>query len=383
LNQKISAADTYAYIDTQRALNDLTAKMAKAKRVAVDTEADSLHHYFEKVCLIQLTITGANYIIDPLADVDLSGFLKTLSQKPLVLHGADYDLRMLQNSFGFYPGNKIFDTMIAARLLGYEKLSLAALVEHFFGIALTKQGQKSNWAKRPLSAAQLDYASSDTRYLESIADSLAAELKRRHRHRWLEETVAAMVKSTASNRPRDPDDAWRIKGAGLLERHQLIFLQKLWQWRDKIAARKDIPTFKIMANSQMLDLAVWAADHPSSPVEDFPALPAGYSHSRVQALQKALTRAAAVEKKDWPEFRKKKKTVHHQPGYRKLVKALKEACTAIAADLDLNSSDVANNAALEEIAGKRPRSLKELYRCENILPWQAKLLYPAIRTLIR
>lgn len=380
---KTSDAAAYTYIDRQSTLNDLTRKTAKARQVAVDTEADSLHHYFEKVCLIQLTISGTNYIIDPLADINLSDFLKTLSKKPLILHGADYDLRMLQNSFGFYPENRIFDTMIAARLLGYDRLSLAALVDHFFGISLAKHGQKSNWSKRPLTGAQLDYASSDTHYLESIADSLNAELKHKNRHRWLEETVAAMVKSTASNRVRDPDDAWRIKGAGLLERRQLIFLKELWQWREKIAARKDIPTFKIMANSQMLELAAWAADHLSSLVEDFPGLPASYSDSRVQALQKALTRAAATDKKDWPGFRKREKAVHHKPGYRKLVKALKEECILLAEELGLNSSDIANNAALEEIALRQPRSLKEVMACENILPWQAKLLYPAIQKIIR
>ena len=196
----MKTSPSYKYIDTVNTLKDLTLKVKKSKQVAVDTEADSLHHYFEKVCLIQLTINNTNYIVDPLAKLDLSDFLNNLSEKPLILHGADYDLRMLQSSFGFRPKNRIFDTMIAAKLLGYNKFSLAALVNHFFNITLKKQGQKSNWSKRPLSESQLEYASYDTHFLEEIAANLKDELKKLNRYNWFHETVDFMVQSTKTTK---------------------------------------------------------------------------------------------------------------------------------------------------------------------------------------
>ncbi len=379
----VKTSASYNYIETDEALTDLILRLEKAKRIAVDTEADSLHHYFEKVCLIQLTLNQTNYIIDPLSKIDLSDVLNILSEKPLILHGADYDLRMLQSSFGFRPKNKIFDTMIAAKLLGYKKFSLAALVEHFFNIILKKQGQKSNWSKRPLSDSQLEYACNDTLFLEKISENLTTELKGLNRYSWCSETIDSMVQSTTNNKERDPDMVWRIKGTGLLKEHQLIFLQKIWQWREKIASKKDIPTFKIMGNSQMIELAAWAADNPSRSTENFPGLPKSYSGSRMKTLEKAIEKAHSTKKTDWPKFRKRKKPVHNKPGYKNLVKALKEECVLVAEDLGMNPTDIANNATLELLASERPKTLKEVSDCGNIMQWQAKLLYPCIQKTIK
>jgi len=372
----------YEYIDTADTLKSLIAKVKKSKRIAVDTEADSLHHYFEKVCLIQLTINSTNYIIDPLAEIDLSEFLNALSEKPLILHGADYDLRMLQSSFGFRPKNKIFDTMIAAKLLGYEKFSLAALVNTFFCITLKKQGQKSNWAKRPLTESQLEYASYDTHYLEEIANDLEADLKKLNRHSWFSETVDFMVQATENNRERDLENSWRIKGTGLLKEYQLIFLQQIWHWREKIGAKKDIPTFKIMGNSQMIELSAWASDNPSCRAENFPGLPRSYSVSRINKLEKALEKARNTKRTAWPKFRIRTNQIHNKPGYKKLVVELREECALVAEKLRICSSDIANNATLELIACEKPKTLKEISECGNIMKWQAKLLYPCIQKII-
>lgn len=379
----MKTSPTYEYIDTDETLKDLTLKVEESKRVAVDTEADSLHHYFEKVCLIQITLGETNYIVDPLVELDLSGFLNALSEKPLILHGADYDLRMLQSSFGFRPKNKIFDTMIAAKLLGYEKFSLAALVDHFFNIKLKKQGQKSNWAKRPLTESQLEYACYDTHFLEEIADNLKMELKKLNRQNWFSETVEFMVQSTKNNKERDLDNAWWIKGTGLLKDYQLVFLQQIWHWREKIGATKDIPTFKIMGNSHMIELSAWAADNPSAKAENFPGLPRSYSVRRIHQLEKAIEKARNTKKTAWPLFKKRKKPVHNKPGYKNLVKTLKEECFKVAGKLKMNPSDIANNAALELLASEKPTSLNEVYQCGHIMKWQAKLLYPCVQKIFK
>jgi ribonuclease D len=379
----VKTSPSYEYIDTFNALKDLTVKVKKSKQVAVDTEADSLHHYFEKVCLLQLTINNTNYIVDPLAKLDLSDFLNNLSEKPLILHGADYDLRMLQSSFGFRPKNRIFDTMIAAKLLGYNKFSLAALVNHFFNITLKKQGQKSNWSKRPLSESQLEYASYDTHFLEEIAANLKDELKKLNRYNWFHETVDFMVQSTENNKEPDMDNAWRIKGTGFLKEHQLIFLKQIWHWREKIGAEKDIPCFKIMGNSHMVELSAWTADNPSAKAADFPGLPKSYSVRRIHQLEKAIEKARNTKKTNWPKFRIRTKPVHNKPGYKKLVKALKEECVKVAEKLKMNPSDIANNAALELLARERPSTLKEVYQYGHIMKWQAKLLYPCIQKIFK
>ncbi len=128
------------YIDTHSGLLDLISRLEEAPGIALDTEADSLHHYFEKVCLIQLAAGEENAIVDPLCGMDLSPLLALLARKPLILHGADYDLRMMRLTFGFLPEGEVFDTMLAARLLGYAAFGLASLVERFFGVRLSKGG---------------------------------------------------------------------------------------------------------------------------------------------------------------------------------------------------------------------------------------------------
>ena len=173
----------YSYIDTDSAMQSLLPCLDDATAIAIDTEADSMHHYYEKVCLIQLTVAGANYIVDPLAGIDLARFLKILAQKPLILHDAGYDLRMMKTSFDFSPKEPVFDTMLAAQLLGFEKFALAALIEHFFNITATKKGQKSDWSRRPLKQFQLDYAVDDTRYLHELADKLNHQLQKLNRCR--------------------------------------------------------------------------------------------------------------------------------------------------------------------------------------------------------
>ena len=114
-------------------------------------EANSLHHYFEKVCLLQMTVSGKNYIVDPLGDIDLSDLLAALAETDLIFHAADYDMRMMLSSFGFRPERPVFDTMIAAQLVGEEGLGLVTGTSNFLGVELTKDGQKSNWAQRPMS----------------------------------------------------------------------------------------------------------------------------------------------------------------------------------------------------------------------------------------
>src|SRR4051812_46194969 len=164
-------------IETDSQLAELLPKLEPVDRVAVDTEADSLHCYFEKLCLIQISIPGKDFLIDPLAPIDLLPLWQSWEGKELIFHGADYDLRLLRRVGAPRPA-RIFDTMIAARLSGLLEFSYAALMERFFDVKIAKASQKANWARRPLSPQMIEYAINDTHHLTALRDLLDAELDR-------------------------------------------------------------------------------------------------------------------------------------------------------------------------------------------------------------
>ena len=289
-----SASESFVYVRERAAMETLIERIASAERVALDTEADSLHNYFEKVCLLQLSLGDEHYIVDPLAGLELSGFLAALAEKPLIFHGGDYDLRMMRASLGFISRREVFDTMIAAQLLGIEQIGLAALIEKYFAITIEKEGQKSDWSRRPLTEKQLSYAVNDTRFLASLADRMSSELSERGRLAWHTESCQAMVQSTGRDKVRDPDDAWRISGAGRLTRRQLAYLRELWHWRDEHARRANRPPFMIFGNQQIFELISWAESHPGMPLQQGPKLPRNIRDSLLTTLEEAISRAAAL-----------------------------------------------------------------------------------------
>lgn len=370
----------YVYVCEPGAMQTLVQRIGAAETIAVDTEADSLHNYSEKVCLVQLSFRGEHYLVDPLAELDLAEFLDALADKKLLLHGADYDLRMMRSSLGFRPRREVFDTMIAAQLLGIEQIGLAALIERFFGITIGKEGQKSDWSRRPLSDQQLRYAVNDTRFLEPLAERLAGELIDRGRLAWHNESCRAMVEATGRDRERDPDDAWRIKGAGRLSRRQLVYLRELWRWRDQAAQRANVPAFKVLGNEQMLEILRWAEFHPGVPLHQGqgPKLPRNIVGPLRSALEEALTRAAATPQAQWPEIKKFDRGDSARADSKERIDGLREDCARIAKQLEIAVSTLAPRAALEAIVRSRPRTVDEIAASGGLLRWQAELVQRAV-----
>lgn len=376
----------YIYIDSEDALRGLIERVEAARRVALDTEADSLHNYYEKVCLIQLAVAGENYIVDPLAGLDLSRFFEALGKKQIILHGADYDLRMLRSSFHFQPEGRIFDTMLAAQLLGHERLGLVALVKHFFDVTLTKHGQKFNWSRRPLPEAKLVYASDDTRYLEPLADYLLEGLRGLGREEWHRETCDALVLSTRKDRvPGDPEDIWRIKGLKSFSRKELASVRSLWHWREKEAQRANTPPFKIMGNALLLELALWVHSHPGQTVDRGPKLPRHCKGKRMDALNKAARVARSLPEDQWPTLKRKKGRQYVSFSKREIAQldALRSACSRIAAELGITASVLAPRTSLEAIVREKPGIMEEIMRSGRITRWQARLLAPDIQRFLR
>jgi ribonuclease D len=370
-------SEGHVYVRERAAMEMLIRRVDTAEQVALDTEADSLHNYFEKVCLIQLSLGGEHYLVDPLCGLELSEFSAALAEKPLILHGGDYDLRMMRASMGFRPHREIFDTMIAAQLLGFEQIGLAALIERYFTITIVKAGQKSDWSRRPLSDNQLRYAVNDTRFLERLAERMRGELDARGRIDWHRESCRAMVKSSGRDSPRNPENAWRIKGAGRLTRRQLAYLRELWRWRDQYARGANLPAFRVLGNQEILELVHWAECRPGAALHQGPKLPCNIVGAQLTTLAEAVARVARMDEIEWPELRRRDSDAPRNNCVEE-ISALRGECAQIAKGLEISASTLAPRAALEAIARSRPRSVDELIASGGLLRWQAELVQGAV-----
>ncbi|MFA5167632.1 MAG: HRDC domain-containing protein [Candidatus Omnitrophota bacterium] len=371
----------YTYVDSAESLAQLTGVLSAASRVGLDTEADSLHHYFEKVCLIQLSFSGSNYMIDPLAGFSLAEFLEVLSRKELILQGADYDLRMLKKSFEFRPKAPVFDTMLAAQVLGYERIGLAALAEKFCGVMLSKAGQKSDWAKRPLSAKQLDYASDDTRYLEAIADALTRNLQESGRADWHRECCERVVETSGLEGKNDTKEAWRIKGSSGLAPKELVFVRELWKWRDEEARRRDRPPFMILRNEDLIELARRRAGSPHESLHPELKFMKRITGDNLARLESAVRFAENLPLSEWPTIPERIRSRERPPSPEK-VEALLAACRTIAGELRIEPCFLASRATLTAVARHEPRSIEKVMEVSGMMRWQAGLMMPAILNVL-
>ena len=241
-------------ITTTARLSEVAAVIARQTEIAVDLEMDSLHHYREKVCLIQISTRSESWLIDPLALNDLSPLKGPLSDPDIlvVMHGADYDIRSLHRDFGIEVNN-LFDTMIAARFLGIPEFGLAALLRARFGIELDKKYQKADWSKRPLSREMSDYAVADTSDLLPLYDQFSVELLQKGRLAWLEEECRLVCKARVSE--KEGPLFMYLKGAGKLRGRNLAILEELLKLRDRQAKALDRPPFKVLSAETLLEIA--------------------------------------------------------------------------------------------------------------------------------
>ncbi len=246
----------FTWVDTDFGFRRVLEDLAAAPRMAIDIEADSLYHYFEKVCLIQISTEKETYILDPLSISNLRGLAPMLSSPRVekVFHAANYDIFCLRRDYGFTFSN-IFDTHIAAQFAGYEFLGLSPLMEKLLGISHSKRRQRDDWSRRPLQSEQLEYAAMDTHHLLRLRDILEAQLREKRRLSWVQEEFEVEAAAEMPEREFDPEGFRRIKGNRELELRELAILRALYLLRDRYAREMDTPPFKVMNNSVLLDLA--------------------------------------------------------------------------------------------------------------------------------
>lgn len=349
-------------VDSEETLAALLASIRAATWVAVDTEADSLHAYPEKVCLIQISTANGDALVDPLAGLDLAPLFEALSGHEWIMHGADYDLRLLHRHHEFVP-SAIFDTMLAARLLGLRQFSLSHLVERYLGVKLEKGPQKANWALRPLTPRMEHYARNDTRHLKPLADRLKDELATAGRLAWHQESCARLITDSTQDRPADLDSIWRVKGSSLLGRPALAILRELWQWREQEALAANKPPFFVLSHQTLVDVASAAASRRS--IE--PLLPRHLSERRRAGLTKAIARGLLISPEQQPKILRYISR-HPSDGEKRRFLELQTRRDLCAVKLGLDPTLIASRATLSNLAHDWETHQTEL------MSWQRQLL---------
>ncbi len=243
-------------IDTTEALQKLVIQLAQEPLLAIDTESNSMYAYRERVCLVQISTRSADYIIDPLAGVDMSLLAPLMADPNIekVFHAAEYDLICLTRDYGFTFYN-LFDTMTAARICGYKTIGLAYLLAEHCGVEIDKSHQRDDWGQRPLSYESLRYAQMDTHYLPALRDTLQARLESLKR---LDEAREAFIDACHVHLPErdfDPDGYWRIGMPHDLTRREMAILRELYLLREDIAQKRDAPAFKVFSNRTLIAIA--------------------------------------------------------------------------------------------------------------------------------
>lgn len=361
------------YIDTKESLEAFFDRLSTEhshRECAVDTEADSMHSYETKLCLIQFAVPGELAIIDPLSpDIgSLDPLLDYLKGREIVwMHGADYDMSMFRMTFDWVPV-RVWDTQTAARLLGIPKYGLANLLESEFEVKLSKQSQKADWSKRPLSDKMLAYAYNDVRYLLELGNRYVDRLKENDRQEWFVESCDAARSSVLERDEKPSDLLWRINGWGKLNRRGLAYLKALWYWRDSECKELDRPAFKFLGNQEILDIAIKMdlGEKVNPPHYLRPPF--------VRRMLKALNEVNELSEDDYPVKYRKNKGQRLDIDENKF-NEIRSFRDKVAEDLGIEPTLLGTRVILERLASQ---NLGEEERCDLLMEWQKNLLKPVL-----
>ena len=367
---KLQAPD-YEFVDTPDALADFARIADRSEIVAVDLEADSMFHFKEKVCLVQMAANGRTVVIDPLSVTDLS-ILNSVFANPSickVFHGADYDVRSLYRDHGIDIHN-LFDTQLACMFMGFKETGLEAVVARHFGVELNKKYQKKDWSRRPLSTEMVDYAALDVAYLIPLAKTLKDGLKEKGRLPWVNEECELLSRVRASTE-NDGPMFLKFKGAGRLEPRQLAALEMLLQMRMAIARQKDRPLFKVISNTALKKIAV-ALPSSAKRLKNEHILSNRQFEMYASAVMEALKNARKVPRDQLPVYPRQRspRLSRRVPERVKRLRAWREHK---AMQLELDPGLMLNRAIISAIAVQNPADLETLSRVDGIHQWQTEV----------
>lgn len=350
--------------------------LASAPVIGVDTEADSFHHYQEKVCLVQISDLDTDYIVDPLAVRDLSPLAPIFANPAQVkiFHGADYDVVSLKRDFGFQFRN-LFDTMISAQFLGLPRFGLADLIERWFGHVVDKKYQRHDWAERPLGTEHLDYARGDTHFLPALREILLRRLVTADRLGPVTEECALLEAREWAGRPKDPTDWQRVKGARQLTPDAQRVLRALYAWRDGQARALDRPAFKVIPDPVLLDVAARppeSLDGLGNLLRRGSPLFRRFGEGLYAAVQAGLADTSPL---DPPPSREPVERVESRLSAReqeRLLQRLKDWRNRIVGRGGESPVTVVSNGVMKEIARYAPTTLEELAAVPDVRRWQVE-----------
>ena len=360
------------WIDAPAQFDRFLESIASARQIALDTEGASFHRFVDRIYLLQLSTRDATAVVDPLAvgRPERLGALLEDQRVEKVLHDADYDLRLLHQDYGWNTRN-IFDTRIAAQLLGLTAFGLAALLDKYFGVRLDKKHQRADWSMRPLTPGMLDYAAQDTMYLLELRDRMGEALEKAGRWEWAREEFQRLE----GLRWEDEDASaafFRVKGARDLSRRELARLRELVQWRDSIAAEMDRATFRVAGNEVLLEAARRAPQTVPELLE-IKGVPRALAERRGHELLDAIKRGDAVREADLPRFPRGQRW-DREADFEENVGRLKRVRDDVAKRLEIDPGVLCSRDKLEAIARRRPQTVADLDDVKDLRRWQVGVL---------
>lgn len=366
------SSPTPQILDAPDAVDRFIDSIASSRVVAMDTEGASFHRFVDRIYLIQISTAERHAIIDPLpigAPARLGALLEA-REVEVVFHDADYDLRLLHQDYGWRV-TSIFDTRVAAQLLGIRAFGLAALLDAYFGIRLDKKHQRADWSMRPLPPEMLEYAAQDTMHLLPLRDRLQTALDEKGRLGWAREEFQRLEGTRWET--VETDEAFlRVKGARDLSRRELAVLRELVAWRDAVARELDRSTFRVAGNEVLLNMARTQPERPAD-LESTKGLSRGVMNRNGSALLEAIVRGRAIPEADLPRFPRSLRWAR-DPDHEDRVARLKTVRDRLAAELDIDPGVLCPRERLEAIARANPRSVGELASIPELRRWQADVL---------
>src|SRR5436305_1864148 len=356
------------YLDKPAEVERFLKEISDVKELALDTEGASFHRFLDRIYLLQISTRERNAIIDPLAigSPPKLGELLENNAIEVVFHDADYDLRLLHQDYGWHV-TRIFDTRIAAQLLGIKSFGLAALLEQFFDVKLDKKHQRADWSMRPLTPDMLEYAAQDTRYLLQLRDHMKSELERRGRWHWAREEFARL-EGTRWEAEEQMEGFLRLKGARDLTRRELAVLREVANWRDTVAAELDRATFRVMGNEVLLELAR-RAPRSVSELSAIKGMPKGMIERGGADIVAGIRRGMEAPEAELPKFPRGQRW-NKDRDFDERVARLKSVRDEAATRLELDPGVLCSRERLENVARSGAKTTDDLKSVPGLRGWQ-------------
>ena len=366
-----------SYVGSSEALSQVISAFRRDPLVAVDTEAASFHKYLDRIYLVQLSTISDTAIIDPLTVSDLSPVGELLADRAVekVFHDADYDLRILDRDYQFHA-TCLFDTRIAAQLAGEPAIGLAALLEKYVGVKLSKAHQRADWSQRPLPRGMLAYAADDTRHLPALREALRTRLRELGRLEWAEEEFGPLEALRWTGALSSADGYMRLKGARTLTGRQLAVLRELYLWREELAARHDKATFRIIGNDALLAVSR-ALPRTIADLEQTVDVPPALAVRHGTDLLACVHRGLALDEAELPYIERSAR-VRNDPAFDARVERLKAVRNRVATELGLDPGVLCGRNTLEAVARAHPKNQAELAQADALRRWQIGVLGDAL-----